>query len=140
MAAKEVSCETEEFRFLTLEEIEQLPVFPEPTTGLVQTDGAGEGYVYLIEEISDTAPKNFKVGQTVNPGTRLSNLQTGNPGELKMHPVYVNNMDAAEKDLLDSLSNYRSTRGGGREWFTVRTDQVATFKRSFTRVANKYRV
>ena len=46
-----------------------------------EADAPKQGHVYLIEEVNQdaSAPTNFKVGHTVNPKTRLTDLQTGNP-------------------------------------------------------------
>ena len=131
----------EEFTFLTLEEIEALLVFPETNLGGGDdTDAPSRGYVYLIEEVNrdGRAPKNFKVGQTLNPSKRLSDLQTGNPRKLNMRPEAVKNMDACENELLSALSNYRCTLGGGTEWFTAQPNQVGNLKGTFTRVVRKY--
>lgn len=131
----------EEFSFLTLEEIEALTVFPEITQeGGDDTDGPRRGYVYLIEEVNQDgrAPKNFKVGQTVNPSKRFSDLQTGNPRKLNPRPEVVKNMDACENELLSALSYYRCTLGGGTEWFTAQPNQIRNLKATFTRIVRNY--
>ena len=69
----------EELGFLTLEEIEALTGVSEANLGGGDdTDAPSRGYVYLIEEVNQDgrAPKNFKVGQTLNPSKRLSDLQS----------------------------------------------------------------
>ena len=130
MAVKEV---TEEFKSLTAEEVEKLPVFPEPSQTEDGVAASGPGYVYLIRETNPLAdPQNFKVGQTVNPNKRISDLQTGNPRPLSFwRCVQVNNMDVSERAAQGALHNYRCTLGGGTEWFTAQTNQVGTLVRIF---------
>ena len=133
----------EEFTFLTLEEIKALPVFPETNLGGgddTDDPGLNQGYVYLIKEDNQdsTAPKRFKVGKTVNPDKRLSDLQTGNPQKLDMRPEEVEDMNACEKELLNALKNYKCKLGGGTEWFTAQPNQVGNLKANFTRIVRKY--
>ena len=131
----------EEFSFMTLEEIKALPVFPETNLGGGDdTDAPSQGYVYLIEEVNQDvrAPKRFKVGKTVNPDKRLSDLQTGNPQKLDMRFDEVKDMNACEKELLNALQNYKCKLGGGTEWFTAQPNQVGNLKGNFTRIINKY--
>ena len=124
MAAKEVA---EEFKPITLEEVEKLPVFPEPSQ-TEDVDGAGPGYIYLAY----VEPNYFKVGQSRNPQKRLSDLQTGNPQPLQcLRCVPVTNMDASERAVQRALAQYHCTLGGGTEWFTAQPDQVATLVRIF---------
>ena len=126
MAAKEVA---EEFKPLTPEEVERLPVFPEPAE-TEDVDGAGPGYVYLMK----AGPNYFKVGQTRDPRKRRSDLQTGNPQPLEyLRCVEVTDMDASERAVQGALYNYRSTLGGGTEWFTAQQNQVNTLVKIFNR-------
>ena len=128
MAVMEV---TEEFKSLTAEEVEKLPVFPEPSE-TEDVDG-GPGYVYLIRETNPPgAPQNFKVGQTVDLKKRLSDLQTGNQRPLSyLRYVQVNNTNYYERAAQGALHNYRCTLGGGTEWFTAQPNQVNTLVRIF---------
>ena len=113
----------EEFKYKTPEEIAALPVFPEPE----QTDGRGcvgdgEGYVYFITESEGTS--YFKVGQTVNPVKRRSDLQTGNPRVLDMNPVSVSSMGSTEARLLQAMREKYSQASGGTEWFSGNVAQA----------------
>ena len=140
-----------ESRFLSLEEIEKLPVYLEPeseSAGTIRDDGGGayaaKGYVYLMqEESTDSAgPIYFKVGMTGNLKSRLSNLQTGNARKLQMccETVKVNNMSLAEGDLKQTMWKYKCVLGGGTEWFTVQLSQVDNFKGLFTQTVHRYRM
>ena len=130
MAAMEV---TEEFKSLAAEEVEKLPVFPEPSE-TEDVDG-GPGYVYPIQETNPPgAPQNFKVGKTVNPDKWLSDLQTGNQRRLTyLCCVQVDNMDVSERVAQRALHNYRCAPGGGTEWFTAQPNQVNTLVGIFDR-------
>ena len=143
-----------EFRFLTLglllvvvgltgAEIAEL-TFEEfeswfPDDALVEV----RGYVYLIEEDNPGAgATNFKIGRSVNPRTRLSNLQTGNPRRLTMIScVPVGDYVACEQHLKNALNQrYRSTLGGGTEWYTAHgNDEAGDLRGLFTRTVNQCR-
>ena len=76
----------------------------------------------------------YKVGKSVNPKKRLGNLQMGNPRQLNMnHPGLVNNMKAAERDLIHEVLNaHQATLGGGRDWYKVPIDQRNDFLEAYT--------
>jgi hypothetical protein len=116
--------------FLTAEYVKTLPKeFSEPNfvkdvahdTGVHVVIGGGEsfsrpGYVYFARAGSTFY---FKVGRTGDPKTRLSNLRTGNPLELRMKLVYVTDMKTAEGELIRTL---KTKEGEGithqrGEWF-----------------------
>ena len=119
---------------LTLEEIESLPWFPD--TALVQE----EGYVYLIVENPDNSPNfYFKIGYSVDPNKRHDNLQTGNPRKLALvYSRQVKDHVACEGKLKNALKNYKSTLGGGTEWYTASINNAKYLRGIFTRTVNKY--
>jgi hypothetical protein len=75
------------------------------------------GYIYVIGPIGDTP---VKIGCSVNPDSRLVELQQGNPDVLKViWRAYVEDMHTSEVRMHALLSNDR-IRG---EWFR-RSDQL----------------
>lgn len=59
-----------------------------------------------------------KIGLSGNPDGRRGELQTGNPFHLILREkIHVNNMKLAETDAHNVVKEYKSTLGGGTEWF-----------------------
>ena len=115
---------------LTFEEFESW--FPDDA--LVEV----RGYVYLIEEDNlGAGATNFKIGKTVDPNKRISDLQTGNPRRLNMRYWSVKDHTDCENRLKYALRNYRSTLGGGTEWYTASVNNARSLKAIFSRTVNK---
>ena len=123
-----------ELRYHTAEELAALPVFSETE----ETDGpagpaSSEGYVYFITEVGTD---NFKVGRSGNTNSRLRDLQTGNPNELKIITKRVSDMLASENLLLEKMEEKFKPTGGGTEWFT---GDVKKARRVFHDVAGRFK-
>ena len=117
---------------LTLEEIESWSWFPDDALVEVQ------GYVYLIEEDNPGAGAlYFKIGKTVDPNKRISDLQTGNPRKLNMRYWPVRDHTDCENKLKTALRNYRSRLGGGTEWYTASANSARSLKAIFSRTVSK---
>jgi hypothetical protein len=125
---------SEEFKYQTPEEIAALKKFPEPEGDETDGPASSPGYVYFVTE---NGTNNFKVGRTVDPQRRLSELkrEQSQSQELRMRSVYVSNMLEAEQSLLDAMREKFSGTSRGTEWFT---GDVAKAQRLFTRIANSY--
>jgi hypothetical protein len=131
---KNMSEELEEFKYQTPEEIAALQKFPEPDEDETDGPASSPGYVYFVTE---SGTNNFKVGRTVDPRRRHSELQReAQSRELRMRPVCVSNMLEAEQSLLRAMREKFRGTSRGTEWFT---GDVAEAQRIFTRIANRYR-
>lgn len=95
------------------------------------------GYVYVIKEVrppvtpsgtpSDNGSLLYKLGLSVDPDKRRSDLQTGNARKLViLLKKQVKDMTAAEGKLKDAFKVGISSLkhwNGGTEWFTAGSDQ-----------------
>lgn len=94
-----------------------LPVF--------NTDGAlRQGYVYLLVCKDADGPRYMKIGHTINPGSRLSQLLTGCPIPPKSFAVcpvgFIHSGCAAKVEKsLHKAFKHRLVRG---EWFLIDTE------------------
>ena len=110
--------------------LQDFAIYPE---GDDSTDGpASLCYIYIISEaINGQSITNFyKVGETGNLHQRLLELQSGNPRQLCYHSivtVVVSDKHAAERAAHEAVAAYRTTDGGGREWYYVETQNLDTF-------------
>jgi hypothetical protein len=133
------------FKYMTLEEIAKLKVYPEPgvaaVTGGIKADlvgdASGPGYAYFIAEGGGT--NYFKVGRTVNPEERLGNLQTGNPRRLDMNAQHVNNMLATEQQLKAAMAGRYPRGDGGTEWFLAPPGGLGEAQDLFMEIVNRNR-
>ena len=113
---------------MSVVEIENLNVFSEERVfsgprrrraegGAEPRRAAEQGYVYFVQQDNT---KFIKVGRTKDPKRRRTNLQTGNPRELKMYYRHVSDMLAAEHALLEKMKHLNNQYiRGGTEWFHV---------------------
>ena len=82
----------------------------------------------------------YKVGRTVDPNKRLSDLQTGNVRPLDFtRTVEVTDVSRAEAAAHNALATYSvTTYGGGTEWFRANGQQERPFYRSFDQAVARY--
>lgn len=84
------------------------------------------GYVYLIQGPREAGKDLFKIGRTINPKTRFSNLQTGSPVLLKLVKITkTKNPKELERYLHDHCAKMR-IRG---EWFALGKKDVRSVKK-----------
>ena len=84
------------------------------------------GYVYLIQGPREAGKDLFKIGRTINPKTRFSNLQTGSPVLLKLVKITkTQNPKELERYLHDHCAEMR-IRG---EWFALGKKDVRSVKK-----------
>ena len=84
------------------------------------------GYVYLIQGPREAGKDLFKIGRTINPKTRFSNLQTGSPVLLKLVKITkTKNPKELERYLHDHCAEMR-IRG---EWFALGKKDVRSVKK-----------
>jgi len=84
------------------------------------------GYVYLIQGPREAGKDLFKIGRTINPKTRFSNLQTGSPVLLKLVKITkTKNPKELERYLHDHCAKMR-IRG---EWFALEKKDVRSVKK-----------
>ena len=87
---------------------------------------AQHGYVYLIQGPREAGKDLFKIGRTINPKTRFSNLQTGSPVLLKLVKITkTKNPKELERYLHDHCAEMR-IRG---EWFALEKKDVRSVKK-----------
>ena len=87
---------------------------------------AQHGYVYLIQGPREAGKDLFKIGRTINPKTRFSNLQTGSPVLLKLVKITkTKNPKELERYLHDHCAKMR-IRG---EWFALEKKDVRSVKK-----------
>ena len=87
---------------------------------------AQHGYVYLIQGPREAGKDLFKIGRTINPKTRFSNLQTGSPVLLKLVKITkTKNPKELERYLHDHCAKMR-IRG---EWFALGKKDVRSVKK-----------
>ena len=128
---------SDEFKYQTLEEIDALQTFPEPD-GEEDADGpaSAPGYVYFVTE---NGTNNFKVGRTVDPKRRSSELRSEWGQNLRMGPKCVSNMLEAERSLLGAMradnQDFVCLKSRGTEWFS---GNVAEAQSLFMEIANRY--
>jgi len=86
----------------------------------------GPGYVYIIsKEGAPPGENNVKIGRSVDPDARRTQLQVGNDRPLVVSARYwVNNMLAAEAAAHDAMDQYR-VHG---EWFSLPPGGIARVK------------
>lgn len=79
------------------------------------------GFIYLIR-IGDST--KYKIGLSLNPSRRLSQLEKSSPYEMTLvHVVIVDDMVKAERSLHEK---YKARRIRG-EWFDLSKEEVAEF-------------
>ena len=109
-------------------------------------DGDKSGFIYLIkEEPNDVEGQanfiNFKVGRTVNPEKRLTDLNTGNARQLLMYrPRHVTDAVEREREIHTALqqNNYGNQLGGGTEWYNVPRDDDDRFAYIYLRTLHGF--
>ncbi|CAI8025918.1 hypothetical protein GBAR_LOCUS14939 [Geodia barretti] len=98
----------------TPEETPPLQKSPEPNDD-TDAPASRPGEVYLIAQ---SGSNFFKVGRSVDPDKRLSDLQTGQPQKLIMKErKTVGNMVEVEQRLLAKMRDKFVPMPGGTEWF-----------------------
>lgn len=71
-------------------------------------------------DYTDSIGTYVKIGLSGDPVNRRDQLQTGNPFNLILREtIHVNNMKLAETDAHNVVKDYKSTLGGGTEWFRL---------------------
>ena len=125
-----------DIKALSEEEISKLFVYPEP----IDAKAVTPGYVYVIVEWTTDKQSHtglYKVGKTVNPNKRISDLQTGNARELGfIRATKVKDITAAEQAAHTALATYRVNYGGGTEWF--KTNDLNKFVTIFDKAVKPY--
>ena len=112
----------------TPEETPPLHKSPEPNDD-TDAPASRPGEVYLIAQ---SGSNFFKVGRSVDPDKRLSDLQTGQPQKLVMvERKKVSNMLEGEKRLLAEMKANFVPAPGGTEWFEA---DIAKAQEIFNRV------
>lgn len=82
------------------------------------------GYVYLFRD-----GRAYKIGNSTDPDCRRDALQTGNPRRIVLvHRILTDDPVGIEKYWHDRFAGRRHTIDGGREWFHLTRDDVATFR------------
>lgn len=125
-------------KHIPIEEIAKLEIYPE----VVDLAAVTPGYVYVINEL-DTDKKSLtgflKVGKSVDPYKRRSDLQTGNVRELEfLRITKVKDMTAAENSAHTALITYSVYYGGGQEWFYSSSGSLNTFIITFDNAVTPY--
>jgi len=92
------------------------------------------GYVYLIQGPREAGKDLFKIGRTVNPKTRFSNLQTGSPVLLKLVKITkTKNPQQLERYLHEHCAEMR-IHG---EWFALGKRDVRSVKKIMQKHGSK---
>ena len=73
--------------------------------------------IYLIGQKKNWHQNPFKIGFSVDPGSRVLSLQTGNPYPIKIVKTWQGGT-THEKEIHSALSDFKA--GGGSEWFDPR--------------------
>jgi|TARA_B110001454_G_scaffold165819_1_gene155630 hypothetical protein len=87
---------------------------------------AQHGYVYLIQGPREAGKDLFKIGRTINPKTRFSNLQTGSPVLLKLVKI---TKTKNPKELERYLHRYCAEMRIHGEWFALGKGDVRSVKK-----------
>ena len=78
------------------------------------------GYVYVIK---DNRYHKFKIGRTINPKSRLRDIQRNEVGQLEyIHLVRTEDAKATEKNLHERYAKFRIRKD--REWFELGESQL----------------
>ena len=123
-------------------ELNALKVYPEEVNESTDSDAVPTpGYVYVIQESeSGNATGYYKVGMTVDPKKRMSDLQTGNVRPLGFtRTVQVTDMRGAEAAAHKALETYSVNLGGGKEWFYANSSQESEFYNAFDKAVAPYK-
>ncbi|HIE84628.1 MAG TPA: GIY-YIG nuclease family protein [Dehalococcoidia bacterium] len=87
---------------------------------------AQHGYVYLIQGPREAGKDLFKIGRTINPKTRFSNLQTGSPVLLELVKI---TKTKNPKELERYLHEYCAEMRIHGEWFALGKRDVRSVKK-----------
>ena len=123
-------------------ELNALKVYPEDVNESTDSDAVPTpGYVYVIQEsVSGQATGYYKVGMSVDPNKRLSDLRTGNVRPLGFtRTVVVSDMRSAEAAAHKALKTYSVNLGGGKEWFFANSSQESAFYHAFDNAVAPYK-
>jgi hypothetical protein len=97
---------------------------------------AQHGYVYLIQGPREAGKDLFKIGRTINPKTRFSNLQTGSPVLLKLVKI---TKTKNPKELERYLHRYCAEMRIHGEWFALGKGDVRSVKKNYAKTWNQVR-
>ena len=92
------------------------------------------GYVYLIQGPREAGKDLFKIGRTVNPKTRFSNLQTGSPVLLELVKI---TKTKNSKELERYLHEYCAEMRIHGEWFALGKRDVRSVKKIMQKHGSK---
>ena len=79
-------------------------------------------HVYFIYEYPNL--DKFKIGRSINPFSRLKNLQTGNSRTLKIHSLISCPSKEFSKGLEAALHTHYLQSCAGGEWFFIQTEEI----------------
>lgn len=90
-----------------------------------------EKYVYLMECVSELNSAKYKIGISLNPEKRISQLQTGNPDQLKLIDKYKSDIAERIEKTIHRQYSYLKKEG---EWFDLNIDDIQNFNKNCKRI------
>ncbi|EAX83294.1 hypothetical protein TVAG_082960 [Trichomonas vaginalis G3] len=100
------------------------------TYGSFDTERCSEGLLYIVQKPKDFNTKRYKIGRTYNITQRYDNTVN------RVRVVFVNDMRAAETELLEKFEKMYGAPTKGKETFEV--DEIDSAIKLFDEVAEKY--
>ncbi|EAY11725.1 hypothetical protein TVAG_488270 [Trichomonas vaginalis G3] len=100
------------------------------TYGSFDTERCSEGLLYIVQKPKDFNTKRYKIGRTYNITQRYDSTVN------RVKVVFVNDMRAAETELLEKFEKMYGAPTKGKETFEV--DEIDSAIKLFDEVAEKY--
>ena len=100
------------------------------TYGSFDTERCSEGLLYIVQKPKDFNTKRYKIGRTYNITQRYDSTVN------RVKVVFVNDMRAAETELLEVFEKMYGAPTKGKETFEV--DEIDKAIKLFDEVAEKY--
>ncbi|EAX81904.1 hypothetical protein TVAG_193840, partial [Trichomonas vaginalis G3] len=100
------------------------------TYGSFDTERCSEGLLYIVQKPKDFNTKRYKIGRTFNITKRYDSTVN------RVKVVFVNDMRAAETELLEVFEKKYGAPTKGKETFEV--DEIDSAIKLFDEVAEKY--
>ncbi|KAI5532443.1 organellar and viral DNA polymerase type B [Trichomonas vaginalis G3] len=100
------------------------------TYGSFDTERCSEGLLYIVQKPKDFNTKRYKIGRTFNITKRYDSIVN------RVKVVFVNDMRAAETELLEKFEKMYGAPTKGRETFEV--DEIDKAIKLLTKLLKKY--
>ena len=90
--------------------------------------------IYIIKEKTTCY---YKIGQSYNYKQRFSNLQSGNPRELKIVDIIKNTAGISDNVFKQKLNKYYLKLGGGTEWYRIPNNDISKIRKQIKDICSK---